>query len=692
MMIAIAGYPNAGKSTLFNVLTGLQQATGNWPGVTVEKRVGRFSLQDGSRVDLVDLPGACTLPAYTPEERVTQHFLETATPALVISLVDANRLERDLAMTRQIQALGHRTLVVLNKVDLAGRKGRMPDVALLEAEIQCPVVPMVASRRTGLTDLHQALGQMLAPAAMSVADARSAPVPGDRLSLRAEAVRIARAALPYSGLPPVSRTLDHALLNPWIGIPLFLMVMYLLFFFTIHVGGTFIDFFDIAARALLVDGLGHALASAGLPDWVVVVMAQGLGGGIQLVLTFIPVIATLYLGLSFLEGSGYLPRAALVVDRVMRAAGLPGKAFVPLIVGFGCNVPAVMATRILEHERERKLAMLLSPFMSCSARLPVYALFVAAFFPDGGAGVIFSLYLAGILLALVSGWLIRKTLLPGESSTFMTEVPAWHWPTLGNILIRTRHRVMHFVNNAGKVIVLMVLVINTLSVVSREGDFGNTDIDETLISDLARGITPVFAPMGVSADNWPATLGILTGALAKEVVAGTLGSVYGRQVQDETPLPSLTEALGTAVSTTGENLLSLPSKLFDPLDLAGANAQAADAGEVSFGAMAMAFDGTVGAFAYLLFILTYFPCVATLGAIRREAGPRWAGFVAVWSTGMGWCVATLFYQWGTFASHPLATLSWTLGIAALLAGVILLMRRHARRYQDEAMMIPLREV
>ena len=265
---------------------------------------------------------------------------------------------------------------------------------------------------------------------------------------------------------------DKIILNKWVGIPFFFFVMYLMFMFSINIGSAFIDFFDISFGALLVDG-GHHLLDGHLPVWLVTILADGLGGGIQTVATFIPVIACLYLFLACLESSGYMPRAAFVLDKVMQKIGLPGKAFVPLVLGFGCNVPAIMATRTLDQERERKLAASMAPFMSCGARLPVYALFAAAFFPSSGQNVVFALYLLGIVAAVFTGLILKKTIYPGSSDSLVMEMPDYEIPTLQNVLIKTWQKLKRFVLGAGKTIVVVVMILSFLNSVGCRS-FGTT--------------------------------------------------------------------------------------------------------------------------------------------------------------------------------------------------------------------------
>jgi ferrous iron transport protein B len=467
--------------------------------------------------------------------------------------------------------------------------------------------------------------------------------------------------------------------------------MYLMFMFTINFGGAFIDFFSGIAEAVFVDGLGYLLASADAPIWLNVTLSEGIGGGLRVVATFIPIIATLYLFLSVVEDTGYMARAAFVMDRFMRSIGLPGKAFVPLIVGFGCNVPAVMATRTLENERERKLTILMNPFMSCGARLPVYALFATAFFPNNGQNVVFGLYLIGISIAVLSGLIMKRTLLSGESTGFMMELPPYHLPTLKGVLLRSWDRVRLFLTEAGRIIVFMVLGLNILGSIGTDGSFGNRDSDASVLSAASRAVTPAFAPMGIQEDNWPAVLGVFSGILAKEVIVGTLDSIYGRLASEAQPEAAatrfdFTSAIADAAATVPANLGTMGARILDPLgiDIGDPQDQAATAvrqavNQGIFGAMEERFDGRVGAFAYLLFVLLYFPCVATIGAIVRETNATWAAFVATWTTGVAYTTATLFYQTATFEQHPVTSGAWIVALSLVLILVITGLRVWARK-------------
>ncbi|WP_456445606.1 Fe(2+) transporter permease subunit FeoB [Thiolapillus sp.] len=745
LTIAIAGNPNCGKSALFNTFTGIRQKTGNWPGVTVDRKEGQFDLEQ-YKVRLIDLPGIYSLDASSMDEEITRDYLLSREADLIINVVDASNLERNLYFTVQLLEMGVPMVIALNMMDVARKRGILIDVDRLAEELGCPVVPVVATPGEGTAELKarmlavatgaesggfalandEVVEQAVAELETHLGDENPANrhwlalkmlesdehIPSHASEALRQAVAHWRKAIEdrsgeeadihisdtrFSHAHALAQTvvkergrlgrtvsdrIDSVVLSRWLGVPVFLFMMYLMFMFTINIGGAFVDFFDGVAGAFFVDGLGELLSAVGAPDWLRVLLADGIGGGLQVVATFIPIISGLYLFLSALEDSGYMARAAFVMDRFMRSIGLPGKAFVPLIVGFGCNVPAIMATRTLENIRERKLTILMNPFMSCGARLPVYVLFAAAFFPDNGQDLVFSLYLIGIVVAVLTGLIMKKTLLKGESAGFMMELPPYHLPTLKGILLRTWDRVKLFIREAGKIIVVMVLVLNVLNSIGTDGSFGNEDSDKSVLSVAAQALTPAFAPMGVHQDNWPAVVGIMSGVLAKEVVVGTLDTLYTRLAEEASGAPAeeqafdLWQELKDAAATVPENLSGLGELLTDPLGLGAADIQ--DISEVAaeqevnmdvFGAMAARFDGQVGAFAYLLFVLLYFPCVATIGAIKREAGGPWAAFVAFWTTSVAYVTASVWYQSATWSQHPGSS---ALAIALLLGYILII--------------------
>ncbi len=767
--LAIIGNPNSGKTTLFNELTGARQRTGNWPGVTVERKEGQFDYR-GERFLLVDLPGTYSLDSESPslDERIAREFILSYKADVVINIIDASNLERSLYLTAQLVEMAIPMVVVLNMIDVATSHGVSVRAERLATLLGCPVVVTAATRGQGMEWLKQVVSEQIRH--LSLPDARvrypdsveaairalEAPlrhhVSHSRLRWQALQLLMQRPAAEALSLADVtpeaeryrrqieqnehtdidqlislaryefaeslarevstvsqptarrwSDRIDDLVLNRWLGIPIFLLVMYLMFTFTINIGGAFVDFFDMAAGALFVDGLGAALDAIGAPAWLRVLLADGVGGGIQVVATFVPIIGFLYLFLSLLEDSGYMARAAFVMDRLMRAIGLPGKAFVPLIVGFGCNVPAIMSTRTLDVERERLISIMMAPFMSCGARLSVYALFAAAFFPVGGQNVVFALYLVGILAAIFTGFVLKKTLLQGEAGAFLMELPTYRMPSLKGMLLHSWNRLRGFVQDAGKYIVVMVVVINVLNSLGTDGSFGNEDSEKSVLSEIGRTLTPAFEPMGIRPDNWPAMVGIFTGLLAKEVVVGALDAMYSRMDQgadnrqeDEKPF-SLGAALADAAATVPANLREVANSLTDPLGL-GVVSNAADKAEAAreqgvslhtFGAMQRRFDGKIGAFAYMLFVLLYFPCVAATAAIKREAGWRWMLFAITWTTSLAFMMATLFYQLAKFPEHPASSLIWALGVVTILVGVYFFLREMGRRFPPATKPFPI---
>ncbi|MBL4236680.1 Fe(2+) transporter permease subunit FeoB [Vibrio fluvialis] len=745
--VLTVGNPNSGKTTLFNGLTGAKQQVGNWAGVTVEKKTGRYQ-HSGDEFRLTDLPGIYALDSGNDSNSIDESIASRAVlthPAdLIINVVDVTCLERSLYMTLQLRELGRPMVVVLNKMDALKRERQTIDVKKLEKAIGCPVFSLSANNKGQVRQfkekLHKVVVQGIALEQLDLnygddfeaSIARLAPLFSDQeVSARALAIRslendllvinsleqtyreqIANeqrlcamdidlhvADCKYTYLHQLCQKVrrsegklshsftekaDRFVLNKWIGVPFFFVVMYLMFMFSINIGSAFIDFFDIGVGALLVDG-GHYLLDGHLPVWLVTILADGIGGGIQTVATFIPVIACLYLFLAVLESSGYMSRAAFVLDKVMQKIGLPGKAFVPLVLGFGCNVPAIMATRTLDQERERKLAASMAPFMSCGARLPVYALFAAAFFPESGQNVVFALYLLGIVAAVFTGWVLKKTLFPGSSDNLVMEMPDYEVPTLQNVLIKTWQKLKRFVLGAGKTIVIVVAILSFLNSVGTDGSFGNEDSDNSVLSKAAQVVTPVFEPIGINHDNWQATVGIITGIFAKEAVVGTLNNLYTSAQGDDAEY-DLMGSLKDAVMSIPENLMGL--NFSDPLgievgDLSDSASVAQDQ-EVDasiFGNLNNHFVTGYAAFSYLIFILLYTPCVAAMGAYVREFGTRYARFIAVWTMGLAYASAALFNQAAHFSESPVSSASWIGGILLVCALVYSLLKRAGRKQQ-----------
>ena len=494
--------------------------------------------------------------------------------------------------------------------------------------------------------------------------------------------------------------IDRIILNRWMGLPIFLLIMYLTFLFTQNFGAVFIDFFDILVGGIFVDGLGQLLASWGTPEWLTVFLSNGIGGGLQTISTFIPVVFFMFLFLAILEESGYMARAAFVMDRLMRALGLPGKAFVPLLVGFGCNVPAIMATRTMDRASDRIITVMMTPFMSCGARLPVYVLFATAFWPTNGQNLVFGLYLIGIAAAILTGYLLKRTALPGAASAFVMEMPPYHIPTLKGVMLRTWDRVRTFMFRAGKVIVVIVACLAFLNSMGTDGSFGNEDSEKSVLSQVGKTIVPVFEPMGIQEENWPAAVGVFTGIFAKEAVVGTLNSLYDTLAVDKAheeaaatgdePAEeggfSLSDTFSEAVGTIGENFAGLAGALSDPLgirvDDLSDQASAAEEQGVSLGTIdtiKTLFGSSSAVFAYLLMVLLYVPCVAAVAAIYREVGTKWTIFACAWTLALGYSAATIFYRVANFAAAPVYSIVCIVIALGILYGMYCWMKRMAKK-------------
>lgn len=752
LTIGLVGNPNCGKTTLFNRLTGARQRVGNWPGVTVDRKSGSCRCGD-RRLAVIDTPGIYALAAASLDEQVTRDFLLSGEADLVVNIIDAANIERNLYLTSQLLEMGVPLVVALNMMDVAEERRLTIDVAGLAARLGCPVVAMTASRNQGVDELKQVLletagrvrtqpREVVMPAAVTAArDSLAAslrasglaadldgrwlalkllegdeqvedtlvphPEIGEQAALlraRIEAAEgeeadIVIASARYAFISALtsdvvenrgeasaslSDRIDRVVLSRVFGLPIFLVAMYLVFLFTINLGGAFIDFFDQLAGALFVDGFAALLTALHAPDWLVAVLATGIGGGLQTMATFIPPIGCMFLCLSLLEDSGYMARAAFVMDRFMRLIGLPGKAFVPLLVGFGCNVPAIMAARTLDSRRDRILTVMMAPFMSCGARLPVYALFAAAFFPTGGQNLVFALYLIGIGFAVFTGLVLKKTLLRGEVAPFVMEMPPYHLPSLTSVVLRAYERMQAFLFKAGRILVPVIMVLALLNSLGTDGSFGNENTERSALAAVSRQITPVLAPMGVSADNWPATVGLFTGIFAKEAVVGTLDALYTgmggpAEGAEEEPF-SLWPAIAGAFATVPANLVGVVDTLVDPLGLsigevADRDLAAAEQGvtTATFGSMVTLFGSRSAAFSYLLFVLLYFPCSAAIAAVYRETGPGWTLFAGAWTTGLAYLAASVFYQAVNFAARPQYALTVIgVGLAALVLSVVLM--------------------
>ncbi|MDD3375189.1 MAG: Fe(2+) transporter permease subunit FeoB [Candidatus Omnitrophica bacterium] len=746
-IIAVVGNPNCGKTSLFNILTKSRRKVGNWPGVTVSREEGSYTYR-GRFVLVVDLPGIYSLSASSLDEKIAREYILHQKPDLVVNIVDASNLERNLYLTIQLIEMRVPCVVILNKMDIAKSLGIRIKLEELSRNLNVPISCTVASKDQGIDDakdlIEDALNKKLVSKSniyfpkeieqgikeislflknnpedkkdfegnsrwiatklleekdflketrvknplfdiLNDVQQRSKEILGEQADIIIADSRygfinsLCKKVVIKNRVVrrDISDLIDKFALNRYLGIPIFLLAMYLTFWITISFGGCFVDFFDLSFGAIFVDGFRNILTLINAPEILKVFLADGLGGGIQTVATFVPTIFFMFFCLAILEDSGYMARAAFVMDGLMRAIGLPGKAFVSMLMGFGCNVPAIMSTRTLESVRDRTLAVVINPFISCGARLPVYAVFAAAFFPSNGGLVIFALYVIGILCAIMTAFLLKNTVLKGDPSAFIMELPPYHKPTLKGILVHTWERLKGFIFKAGKAILFVVVLLNLLYAFS-----GGSNLREqgsgSVLKQGGQFVLPVFKPMGIRQENWPAVIGIFTGVFAKESVVGTLDSLYRRTENRE----GLDENFNFGLRIK-QAFLSVPENI-EKLNLPFSSKEdRVNNNEISGSfrfSLIQNFDGKVGAFAYLLMVLLYMPCIATIAAINAELNLKWMIFSILYSSLLGWSVAVLFYQTARFYMHPIESLGWILFIGMMLFSCFIFIKDYFKKY------------
>ena len=610
-VLALVGAPNSGKSTLFNALTGAKVQTGNWPGTSVEVSRGLWNAQPEA-FDIIDLPGAYSLDPMSPDEEFTRDMLVECPPCerpdVVVVLVDATAPARGLNLAFQIAEYPYRVVIGVTKEDVAKQQGISIDTSALSRAVGMPVVSVNGRRRENLDVLEGAVAKAMQTEPQTIR-------PNADLDQRfADLDAAEKAAVSRTDIgEPLSQRVDRVVLHPVLGPILFLAVMWAVFFITTTVAGPLQD----GLEALITGPVSDAVRSL-LPDhWLVSgLLVDGLIGGVGMVLTFAPLLALMFLCLAVLEDSGYMARAAVVTDRVMRAIGLPGKAFIPIVVGYGCNVPAISATRVLGDVRHRILTCLLIHFTSCSARLIVFMMLAQVFFPAHAGYAVFAMYVLSIALVVLVGLALRRTVwraMPAEA--LIIDLPAYQLPTFGLTLSVMWVRLKGFLHTAGGIIVATVVVIWLLMSIPVTGGHsfneGAVPPEDSAYGAVSKVMSPAFAPAGF--DSWSLTGPLVTGFVAKETLISTWAQTYAvEDVTDDAPEEQAESPLASHIR---------------------ADFDAASGGH-----------GLAAVWAYMVFLLAYTPCVATVAAQRREIGWKWTliGFALQLAT--AWILAVGVFQ------------------------------------------------
>jgi ferrous iron transport protein B len=600
-LVALVGNPNAGKSALFNALTGARQKVGNYPGVTVERHAGRFALPDGRPVELVDLPGAYSLDPVSPDEAVTRDVVlgrqaGERRPTALIVVVDAANLDNHLRFLMQLIALGLPVVVALNMIDLARRDGLEIDPDVLARELGVPVIPTVAVRRRGLDELRAALAAALADPAAGRAPAPAA-VPELPALQKAARALAARAVISETPGRRISQRIDAVALHPVAGPILLATLMFVMFQAVFSWSETPILWIE-SGFAAAAEGIGAAL-----PDgfWRSLIL-EGVLAGVGAVVVFLPQILILFAFILLLEASGYMVRAAFMMDRLMARVGLSGRAFIPLLSSFACAVPGIMATRTIDDPKDRLTTILIAPLMTCSARLPVYTLIIAAFIPDRSVGpgiglqglVLFGLYIAGILGAMLAALVIRRTVARGRGSGFMMELPKYQWPRLGDVVMGLWQRAWIFLKRAGSIILVSTIILWLLASYPT-APAGVKQSEYSLAGRLASGVETVVRPIGF---NHEIALALIPAMAAREVAVSAIAAVYAIDAPDEA-------AAGEALSSRLSGAWPLPTAL-----------------------------------AFLAWFVFAPQCISTLAVTRRETNSwRWPGFMLAYLFALAYLAA-----------------------------------------------------
>ncbi|MBU5321779.1 ferrous iron transport protein B [Sarcina ventriculi] len=583
--IALLGNPNVGKTTLFNSLTGSNQKVGNWPGVTVDRKEGSYK-----HMKIVDLPGIYAMDTFSNEEKISKNFLKTEDVDLIVNIVDGSNLERNLYLTMQLKEFKKPMVILVNMIDVATKKGVNIDYNALEKSFKAKVIPIIASKEKGLDGIFQFLDKkdysdFLDTEEYSFSDEKEAyNYIGNKLK---KCMKINE----NNDKLNTSQKIDKVILNPYLAYPIFIGIMLLMFQFTFAwVGQPLSDLLDGFVADTLMPFVSNLLSNTA--PWFQSLIVDGIISGVGGILVLLPVIIALFFCLNILEDSGYMARVAFIMDTFMRKIGLSGKAFIPMITGFGCSVPGIMAARTLESEKDRKLTALLIPFMSCNAKLPVYVIFAAVFFPNNATFVIASLYILGILMAFLIGLIFKNTLFKKDEEPFIMELPEYKIPDAKSVFKELSSKTLGFLKKAGTIIFAMSVLIWFLQNFNFTGLV--SDIEDSFLFNIGSFIAPIFKPLGFG--SWEASVSILTGIMAKETVISTMEVIYA-----------------------GDLAAILPYHFT-----------------------------ALSAFAFMVFVLLYTPCMSAIGTIKKEFGGKFTIFSVLMQLTVAWIGAFLIFNIGSF--------------------------------------------
>ena len=581
--VALLGNPNVGKTTLFNALTGSNQYVGNWPGVTVEKKEGYFK-----DIKIVDLPGIYAMDTFSNEEIVSKEFLLRDDVDVILNIVDGSKLDRNLYLTTQLKKFNKPIILAVNMIDVLESNGFEIDFEKLSSEMDVTVVPISAAKKSGLKDLTDIIENKKWENSIS----------NERFDFKSEkeAYKFIENTLKKSInksasiKKPISEKLDKFILHPILAFPIFIVAIALMFQLTFAwVGQPISDWLDGLLNDSLIPYLSHLLS--GTSPWFSSLLVDGIVAGVGSIIVLLPVILTLFACITFLEESGYMARVAFLMDKIMRKMGLSGKAFIPLIIGFGCNVTAIMSARTLESEKDRKLTALLVPLMSCNARLAIYSVFVSIFFKEHQGLIVASLYFLSVFIAFILGVIFKKTLFKKQEEPFIIELPSYSMPQLSSIALQVWEKCKSFLKKAGTLIFAMSVLIWFLSNFNASGMAA--DVNSSFLAQIGQFISPIFAPLGFG--NWQSAVSLLSGLLAKESVISTMQIVYAGDLN--TVLPT--------------------------------------------------FFTAVSAYSFLVFVLLYVPCISTIGAMKKEYGTKLTTFSFVFQTTLAWVVSLIVFGIGS---------------------------------------------